>query len=124
MGSFLLYGGGPFFGIIPIITILEGAAVLVGVMLLVRRTSDDPSKWARQRFAFVAGAVGFLIVLATFLELAGWRGMGVLGAAFAYLMIRWYRRASAVVVPEPARPAGPSMANDSDSVSATGSARL
>lgn len=56
---------------IPIVTILEGVAVLVGIMLLVRRTSDDPSQWARQRFAFVAGAVGFLIVLAAFLEIAG-----------------------------------------------------
>src|SRR5881396_3672802 len=110
MGSFLLYGGGPFFGVIPAITILEGAAVLMGVMLLVRRTSDDPARWARQRFAFVAGATGFLIVLAAFLELAGWRGMGVVGAAFAFLMVRLYRRSSpatdvaAVARSEPAVP--------------------
>jgi len=91
MGSFLLYGGGPTFGGIPIVTILEGAAVLVLVMLLVRRTSDDPSQWARQRFAFVAGAVGFLIVLAAFLELAGWRGMGVVAGLFAYLLVHLYR---------------------------------
>src|SRR5207244_3493110 len=101
MGSFLLYGGGPFFGVIPAITILEGAAVLMGAMLLVRRTSDDPARWARQRFAFVAGSMGFLIVLAAFLELAGWRGMGVVGAAFAFLLIRWYRRAPAAIIPEP-----------------------
>src|SRR5438094_343145 len=82
MGSFLLYGGGPSFGLIPIITVLEGAAVLVGVMPLVRRTSDDP-RWARQRFAFVAGCVGFLIVLSAFLELAGHRGMGIAGAGSA-----------------------------------------
>jgi len=102
MGSFLLYGGGPFFGIVPIVTILEGVAVLVGVMLLIRRTSDDPSRWAKQRFAFVAGAVGFLIVLAAFLEIAGWRGMGVPAALFAYLLVRLYRRAdpkSALVPP-------------------------
>ncbi|TLZ74149.1 MAG: hypothetical protein E6K08_10470 [Methanobacteriota archaeon] len=110
MGSFLLYGGGPFFGVIPAITILEGIAVLVGVMLLVRRTSDDPARWARQRFAFVAGAMGFLIVLAAFLELAGWRGMGIVGAAFAFLMVRLYRRSSpatdvaAVARSEPAVP--------------------
>ena len=97
MGSFLLYGGGPFFGVIPAITILEGAAVLMGVMLLVRRTSDDPARWARQRFAFVAGAMGFLIVLAAFLELAGWRGMGVVGAAFTFLLIRLYRRLSGAI---------------------------
>ena len=97
MGSFLLYGGGPFFGVIPAITILEGAAVLVGVMLLVRRTSDDPARWARQRFAFVAGAMGFLIVLAAFLELAGWRGMGVVGAAFTFLLLRLYRRLSGAI---------------------------
>src|SRR2546427_3374008 len=30
MGSFLLYGGGPSFGVVPIVTILEGAAVLPG----------------------------------------------------------------------------------------------
>src|SRR3989475_6942387 len=92
MGSFLLYGGGPSFGVIPIITILEGAAVLVGVVLFVRRTSDDP-RWARQRFAFVAGCVGFLIVLSAFLELAGNRGMGIAGAAFAFLLVHLYRRA-------------------------------
>src|SRR5437016_3671160 len=97
MGSFFLYGGGPFFGVIPAITILEGAAVLVGVMLLVRRTSDAPARWARQRFAFVAGAMGFLIVLAAFLELAGWRGMGVVGAAFTFLLIRLYRRLSGAI---------------------------
>src|SRR2546422_4144336 len=93
MGSFLLYGGGPSFGVVPIVTILEGAAVLAVVMLLVRRTSDDPWRWARQRFAFVAGAMGFLIVLAAFLELAGWRGMGIAGAAFALLLVHLYRKA-------------------------------
>ncbi len=107
MGSFLLYGGGPSFGIIPIVTVLEGAAVLVGVMLLVRRTSDDPSRWARQRFAFVAGAIGFLIVLAAFLELAGWRGMGVVGAAFALLMVRLYRRTSPTAELSAVVPSGP-----------------
>jgi len=122
IASFLLYGGGPFFGVIPIITILEGAAVLLGVMLLVRRTSDDPSKCARQRFAFVAGAVGFLIVLAAFLELAGWRGMGIVGAAFTYLMVRWYRCAPSMGGPEP-RPADPSLVRETDPVSASGSAR-
>src|SRR5207249_5119483 len=123
MGSFLLYGGGPFFGVISIVTILEGAAVLVGAMLLVRRTSDDPSRWARQRFAFVAGAVGFLIVLAAFLELAGWRGMGIVGAAFTYLMVRWYRRAPSVAAPEPGSTADPSRVQGTDPASASGSAR-
>ncbi|HYT18471.1 MAG TPA: hypothetical protein VEO18_09535 [Thermoplasmata archaeon] len=107
MGSFLLYGGGPFFGIIPIITVLEGAAVLVTVMLLVRRTSDDPSRWARQRFAFVAGAMGFLIVLAAFLEIAGWRGMGIVGAAFAFLMVRLYRQSSPTTDVGAVVPSGP-----------------
>jgi len=93
MGSFLLYGGGPFFGVIPVLTALEGAVVLVGVMFLVRRTSDDPVTWARQRFAFVAGCVGFLIVLAAFLEIAGSRGMAVAGTAFVYLLVRLYRKA-------------------------------
>ncbi len=102
-GSLLLYGGGPFFGVLPVITVLEGAAVLLGAMLLIRKTSDDP-RWARQRFAFAAGCVGSLIVLACFLELAGWRGMGVVAAMFGYLLVRGYRRApapapSASVVP-------------------------
>src|SRR5437879_7337253 len=92
MGSFLLYGGGPFFGVVPIITVLEGGAILVGVMLLVRRSADDP-RWARQRLAFVAGCVGFLIVLSAFLELAGNRGMGIAGAAFAYLRVHLYCKA-------------------------------
>ena len=113
MGSFLLYGGGPFFGIIPIITVLEGAAVLVAVMLLVRRTSDDPVRWARQRFAFVAGCMGFLIVLAAFLELAGWRGMGIVAAAFTYFLVRWYRRAPAIL-PAPGPAAGPLPASEPD----------
>ena len=109
-GSFLIYGGGPALGVVPVITVLEGAAVLLGVMLLVRRTSDDPGRWQRQRFAFVAGVVGFLIVLAVFLEIAGWRGMAVVGAAFAYLLVRLYRKATvappleSVVVSGPAIP--------------------
>ena len=97
MGSFLLYAGGPSFGVVPILTILEGAAVLAGVMFLVRRTSDDAERWARQRFAFVAGCMGFLIVLAAFLELAGWRGMGIVAAAFTYFLVRRYRRAPAIL---------------------------
>lgn len=102
-GSFLLYGGGPFLGGFPIVSVLEGAAVLLGAMLLVRRTSGE-GLWAKQRFAFVAGIVGFLITLAVFLEIAGWRGMGVVAGAFAYLLVRLYQRAlpaepAAVVVP-------------------------
>jgi len=77
----------------------------LAAMLLIRRTSGDP-RWAKQRFAFVGGVVGFLIVLAGFLELAGWRGMGVVAAAFALLLVRWYRRAPAVSVPEPAPATG------------------
>jgi len=107
MGSFLLYGGGPSFGIIPSITILEGAAVLAAVMLLVRRTSDDPARWARQRFAFVAGAMGFLIVLAAFLEIAGWRGMAIVGAAFAFLLVRLYRKSSPTTEVSAVVPSGP-----------------
>jgi hypothetical protein len=100
MGSFLIYGGGPALGGFPIVTVLEGVAVLVAVALLVRRTSEDSVRWERQRFAFVAGCIGFLIVLAAFLEIAGWRGMGVVGALFAYLLVRLYRR-SPTNVPEP-----------------------
>jgi hypothetical protein len=92
MGSFLLYGGGPFFGSFPIVTILEGMAVLVAVMLLVRRTSAEPERWARQRFAFVAGCLGFLIALDVFLELAGVRGISVVAALLVYLLVRLYRR--------------------------------
>jgi len=114
MGSFLVYGGGPSFGVVPIVTILEGAAVLVGVMLLVRRTSDDPARWARQRFAFVAGCMGFLVVLAAFLELAGWHGMGIVGAAFTYFLVRWYRRAPAILA-EPGPAAGSLPASEPDS---------
>jgi hypothetical protein len=92
MGSFLLYGGGPFFGSFPIVTILEGMSVLFAVMLLVRRTSAEPERWARQRFAFVAGCLGFLIALDVFLELAGVRGVAVVAALFVYLLVRLYRR--------------------------------
>src|SRR5256712_14184303 len=98
MGSFLVYGGGPSFGVVPIVTILEGAAVLVGVMLLVRRTPDEPARWARQRFAFVAGGMGFLVVLAAFLELAGWHGMGIVGVAFTYFLVRWYLRGPSILL--------------------------
>ncbi|MCI4371866.1 MAG: hypothetical protein L3J78_04380 [Thermoplasmata archaeon] len=99
MGSFLLYGGGPSFGVFPTVTVLEGAAVLVGVMLLVRRTSADPTRWAKQRFAFVAGCLSFLLVLSVFLEIAGQRGMGIAAALFAYLLARLYRRASPMTEP-------------------------
>jgi hypothetical protein len=67
-------------------------AVLVAVMLLVRRTSAEPERWARQRFAFVAGCLGFLIALDVFLELAGVRGTAVVAGVFVYLLIRLYRR--------------------------------
>ena len=93
-GSFLIYGGGPALGGLPIVTVLEGGVVLLGTMLLLRRTTCDP-RFARQRFAFVAGVVGFLIALAFFLEIAGSRGMGVVGAIFAYLLVRLYRKAAA-----------------------------
>ena len=93
MGSFLLYGGGPFFGGgLAIVTILEGMAVLLAVMVLVRRTSEDPIRWARQRFAFVAGCLGFLVVLDVFLEIAGTRGTAVVAALLVYLLVRLYRR--------------------------------
>src|SRR5438046_10708851 len=61
-------------------------------MLLIRRTSGEPARWTRQRFAFVAGCVGFLIVLAAFLEVAGWRGMRVVAALYVYPFLRPYRR--------------------------------
>src|SRR6266508_2748604 len=114
VGSFLIYGGGPALGVYPIVTVWEGAIVLLAVMLLIRRTSGDP-RWARQRFAFVGGVTGFLIVLAVFLELAGWRGMGVVAAAFALLLVRWYRRAPAASVPEPAPRRDPSSNDNLDS---------
>ncbi len=109
-GSFLIYGGGSALGVYPIITVWEGALVLLAVMLLIRRTSGDP-RWARQRFAFVGGVMGFLIVLAGFLELAGWRGMGIVAAA----LVRWYRRAPAASVPEPAPRRDPSSNDNLDS---------
>lgn len=99
-GSFLLYGGGPWLGAHPAVTFLEGGAVLAAAILLMRRAADNPL-CARQQFAFAAGVVGFLIALAVFLELAGNRGMAVVGAAFAYLLVRLYRRGS----PRPAEPA-------------------
>jgi len=107
--SFLIYGGGPALGVYPIITLWEGAIVLLAAMLLIRRTSGDP-RWARQRFAFVGGVIGFLIALAFFLELAGWRGMGVVGAAFALLLVRSYLRAPTHLpdeAPWPPSPAQP-----------------
>lgn len=104
-GSFLIYAAGPALGGLPVVTVLEGTAILLGTMLLVRRTSGSGA-WDRQRYAFVAGVVGFLIALAAFLELAGWRGMGVVGAAFAYLLVRWYRRAAANPTGEGATPRG------------------
>jgi hypothetical protein len=106
MGSFLLYGGGPFFGGFPIVTILEGMAVLLAVMLLVHRTSADPIRWARQRFAFVAGCLGFLIALDVFLEVAGVRGIAVVAALFVYLLVRLYRRMPAET-PRPTVPSAP-----------------
>src|SRR5437879_7766806 len=40
MGSFLLYGGGPSFGVVPIITVLGGGAMRGGVGRLVSGSSD------------------------------------------------------------------------------------
>src|SRR3989454_12227947 len=95
---------------------------LVGVMLLMRRTSDDLMRWARQRFAFVAGCMGFLIVLAAFLELAGWRGMGIVAAAFTYFLVRWYHRTPAIL-PAPGPAAASLPASEPGSGLARGSAR-
>lgn len=39
-----------------------------------------------------AGAVAFLVVLASFLELAGWRGMGLVAAGFTVGLVLLYRR--------------------------------
>ena len=125
MGSFLLYGGGPFFGGFPLVTILEGMAVLVAVILLVHRTSADPIRWARQRFAFVAGCLGFLIVLDVFLELAGVRGAAVVAALFVYLLVRLYRRiprqapepiASEAPIPGPPNPEPANLNSEWDSL--------
>jgi len=129
MGSFLLYGGGPFFGGFPLVTILEGMAVLVAVILLVHRTSADPIRWARQRFAFVAGCLGFLIVLDVFLELAGVRGAAVVAALFVYLLVRLYRRiprqapepiASEAPIPGPPNPEPANLNSEWDSCSPAG----
>jgi len=90
-GSFLIYAGGPSLGGHPAITFLEGGLILLGAILLLRRTAGNP-EYKGQQYAFGAGVVGFLITLAVFLEIAGWRGMGVVGAVFAYLMVRLYRR--------------------------------
>src|SRR5438309_2727830 len=92
MGSFLLSGGGPFFGVVPLLPVPRGAGVLAAAVLRAPRTSDDP-RWARQPLAVVAGCVGFLIVLLAVLDLAGNRGMGIAGAAFAFLLVHLYRRA-------------------------------
>src|SRR5713226_7794305 len=125
MGSFLLYGGGPFFGGFPIVTTVEGMAVLLAVMLLVRRTSANAIRWARQRFAFVAGCLGFLIALDVFLELAGVRGAAVVAALFVYLLVRLYRRiprhapepiASEVPIPGPPNPEPANLNSEWDSL--------
>ena len=91
MASFLVYGGGPFLGWIPAVTYLEGAALLLGAALVARRITGDPAL-ARHRFAMAAGAVSFLIALASFLELAGNRGMGAVAAAFTIWLVVLHRR--------------------------------
>src|SRR2546430_3151700 len=49
MGSFLLYGGGASFGLVPIVSVLGGAGVLADVMIIVGRSSDAPGVWGLQR---------------------------------------------------------------------------
>jgi len=61
---------------------------------LPRGRTCGEERWARYNNTFVAGVVGFLVTLSLFLEFAGWRGIAVVGAIFAYLMVHLYRGAT------------------------------
>src|SRR5438445_223514 len=100
------------------------AVVSIGIPIFLvewiwRRTRGIPLTSRRgyiTAIALLAGATAFL-------ELAGWRGWGIVGAGFAYLMVRWYRRAPCVAAYEPRPAADPALVHETDSVSASGSAR-
>src|SRR5437870_4296270 len=102
-------------GYIVSIALLAGATVFINILL----TPYRPSIW----HLLGAAAAGVLIVLAAFLGLAGWRGMGIVGAAFTYLMVRLYRRSPSAAAPESGSTADPSRVHGTDPASASGSAR-
>ncbi len=88
--SFLVYAGGPTFGKVPAITYLEGGGLAMAVLLLLRRAAGRPDA-ERQRFAFVAGSIGFFSAFAVVLEISGIRGMSVVGIGFLVLVAWLYR---------------------------------
>ncbi len=88
--SFLVYAGGPSLGGTPGVTFLEGGVLLLLALLFVRRGSLRPDA-ERHVFAFVAGSIGFFAVFDVIVELAGFRGMSVVGVGFVLLVVWLYR---------------------------------
>ena len=85
--SILVYAAGPALGGHPAVTFAEGGAMIGSVLLLLRCASGRP-EGERYVFAFVAGSVGAFAVWAAFAELAGIRGMSLVGIAFVLLVLR------------------------------------
>ena len=99
--SFLAYAGGPTLGAgsVPL-TFAEGGFLLLGALLLVRRCAGRPDT-ERHVFAFMAGSIGFFAVFDVILELAGTRGMAIVGAAFVLLVLWLYRTSGPAPIPRP-----------------------
>ncbi|TLZ65159.1 MAG: hypothetical protein E6K16_03360 [Methanobacteriota archaeon] len=113
--SFLVYAAGPALGGTPTITFLEGATLLLGVLLLLRRVYGHP-EGERHVFAFVAGSIGMFAFFDIILELAGRTGMAFVGVGFVLLTIWLYRRFDprpAIITspPDPSREPPPSFAD-------------
>ena len=90
--SFLVYAAGPSLGGTPAVTFVEGGALLLGALLLLRRAVALPDG-ERHVFSFVAGSIGMFAFFDIILELAGRTGMAVVGIGFVALVV-WLNRKS------------------------------
>lgn len=92
-GSFLLYAGGPALAGAPFLSLVEGLALLVVALLVVRRAAGREDS-ERRLFAFLAGVIGFFCVFDLFL-VPGNPLMLLPAAAFGVLVLRLWRERSA-----------------------------
>lgn len=78
---FLLFWAGPNFISNPIILMLLGILLVIGMLKLLNRFDWKNSKSAPSRLAIVAGALSFLVFLAFLQEFNGMWGMSLIGLA-------------------------------------------
>lgn len=101
--SFLASAIGPGAGEPPLFAFLEAGGLVLAALLLLRRASGRPDAEA-QRFAFVAGSIGFFGTLAVIFEIAGRFGTSLFGIGFIALVVWLYRHGGRIPAPLGAPP--------------------